>query len=360
MIEGVKAPDDSKLDNRLILAGRVSDEQMLKAEIRIKGQAPRKYERLAKKLKFPQLKNIATYAIEQQNVNALSGIAKVNPYAVSAALFMDEKIQILGRRLVKESGHAPDLYFLLRGVLNKEQKALFRRLARSVILKSSSRIAGVGYRGEIYKRVQFYPGVFDIDLEETIENVIEQGVISYDTIVGVERRTRRKTGVLIVDTSGSMIENKITIAALAAAIMAYHMRNDNYAIVIFNTLAYVVKSFAQKVNVDHLVDSILDTTAAGYTNIYDGLMKGLVELQKVKDPYKWAILVTDGVFNRGKDPLPLARKYPRLNVIGLPSNDPKGPELCEKMARLGKGRYLPLKNYKDIPMVLSKILKKPI
>ncbi|MHA1409014.1 MAG: vWA domain-containing protein [Candidatus Odinarchaeia archaeon] len=332
---------------------------MLKAEIRIKGQAPKKYERLAKNLSYQELKRAAEYAIEKQNIQALSGIAKVNPYAVKSALFFDKNMQILGRKLIKESGNAPDLYFLLRGVLDSQQKKIFRRLARSVILKSSIRIAGAGIRGETWKRMPYTPGIEDFDIDLTLENYLEQGYLNYDTVVVIERRERKKTGLLIVDTSGSMIENKITIAALAAAVMAYHMRKDNYAVISFNTIAFILKKFGEKISTTKLVDQILDTTAAGYTNIYDALEKGLGELKKVRKHEKWTILITDGVYNRGGDPLLLASKYNKLNVIGLPSNDPNGPVLCEKIAKKGGGRYLPLKSYKEIPIVLSKILKKP-
>jgi Mg-chelatase subunit ChlD len=358
MIEGVITPDDDILKNKLILSGRISNEQMLKAEINVKGQAPRKYENLARKMSYPELQRSAIYAIEKQNIQALNGIGKVNPYAVKSALFFDKNIQILGRKLIKESGNAPDLYFLLRGVLETQQKSIFRRLARSVILKSSIRIAGEGYRGETWKRIPYYPGIEEFDIDLTLENFIEKGYIDNQTIIAIDRKERKKNGILIVDTSGSMIENKITIAALAAAVMAYHMRHDDYALIAFNTIAFTLKKFGEKISASKLVDQILDITAAGYTNIEDALIKGLQELNKVKNPEKWVILITDGVYNRGSDPFLVAKKFNRLNIIGLPSNDPNGSNLCRAMANVGGGRYLPLKSYKEIPIILSRILKK--
>ncbi|MHA1238872.1 MAG: vWA domain-containing protein [Candidatus Odinarchaeia archaeon] len=339
------------------MMGRPSDEKILEAEIKNKTKIPEIYSRHAKNLQYSALLKLSKIAIEYANLTALKEFAKINPYAVADALFSDERMKVLSRQIFYGTNTAPELYFSLKGALSHERKAIFKRLARSSILKASLKIAGRGLRGETEKHVPYYPGMQEFDLDETIENYVERQYMDYETIVGIERQRRKKVGVLIVDTSGSMVENKIINAALSAAVLAYHMRRDKYAIVSFNTLATVIKGINENKHINKIIDEILDTVAAGYTNIYDGLYKGLIELNKVRSTRKWGIIITDGLYNRGDPPFKIAAKYPKLHVIGLPARDQSGVLVCKELAKVGRGKYYQLTTYSGIPRILTKILK---
>jgi len=331
---------------------------LLEAEIRIKGKSPRIYKKLAQKLDYASLVHLSNLAIKYENLSALVNLADINPLAVADALSASEGVQLVRQKISENSTRVPELYFLLRGNLSAKYRTVFRRLARVSILKASLRLSGRGIRGEIIKRVKYAPWMADFDMEETLENYLEKRYLTYDDIVGLDRKESRKTGVLMLDTSGSMSDKKIINAALVTAVTAYHMRNDDYGVILFNTRGTVLKPIDKKASTLGLIDSILDSEVAGSTNISDALRKGCYELSKVKTKKKWGILITDGIHNYGEPPQDFAASFPILHVIGLPTKESIGRRTCEKLSKLGGGRYYQLQRYSDIPRILNRILKK--
>jgi len=231
-------------------------------------------------------------------------------------------------------------------------------LARTAILQLALKVAAKWIKGEVSKKTEYIPGM-DFDLEETLENFMEKCfIINYEDIVGISRERRRSYGVVIIDTSGSMHYEKIINAALTASVLTYMMRYDNYSIIIFNTKAYLLAGFDNKKTADKVIDQILETEAIGYTNISEALKLGLDELKKIKNRNKWAILITDGNYNRGGDPRIWAMKFPRLHVIATPSLKEKwGLKVCKELAEKGRGRYIKVSKYSEIPRILAKMLK---
>lgn len=340
------------------MSGKISDEKLLEAEIRIRGKSPKIYKKLAQKLDYASLVHLSNLAIKYENLSALVNLAGINPLAAADAISANEGIQLVRQKITENSARVPELYFLVRGKLSSRYRTVFRRLARVSILKASLRLSGRGIRGEMIKRVKYTPWMADFDMEETLENYLEKRYLTYDDIVGLERKESKKTGVLMLDTSGSMADRRIINAALVTAVTAYHMRNDDYGVILFNTRGTVLKPIDKKVSTLRLIDSILDSEVAGYTNISDALEKGRHELSKTKTKRKWGILITDGIHNFGEPPQNFAAGFPVLHVIGLPTKESIGKETCERLSKLGGGRYYQLQRYSDIPRILNRILKK--
>ena len=109
-----------------------------------------------------------------------------------------------------------------------------------------------------------------------------------------------------------------------------------------------------------IIDEILDSEAVGFTNIQIGLEKGLKELNKVKEnkKNKFGILITDGNYNRGDNPIELAKKYPKLHVIGMPADNDadRGINTCREIAKAGQGKFYAVTDYKEIPRALINLL----
>ncbi|OLS26950.1 MAG: hypothetical protein HeimC3_06080 [Candidatus Heimdallarchaeota archaeon LC_3] len=316
---------------------------------------------LMNKMDSGAVERLTETAIESENLPALVSLAKINRYAVSNTLDLDS-LTSLGRIAGKGGVVSSRLYFVMRGVLDPKRRRVFRRLARTSLLKQSLRIAGEGLRGDLFKRSLYSPGL-DFDLEATIEQTMEKypegiPVLGMDDIVGIDRVQRKKSGVLILDTSGSMFGERNINAALTAAIMAYSMRKDDYSVVAFNTKAFLIKKFDEDIRVQDIVDRILDLEAIGHTNIEDALKIGARELNKLKTRFKWAILFTDGVYNKGKDPRYLAREFKKLHVINLPGKK-WGMRVCQDLARLGAGKYVAVSSYDEAPRALMKVLRSP-
>jgi len=285
-------------------------------------------------------------------------------YAATDAIDTDEGVRFFSEK-AKESGEfMPEIYFFIRRPVSEKYKNIFRRLARQSILKLSLKITSKGIRGQYKKTVPYYQiGMPEFNIDETIQHnplKIYNKSLSYRDIYGIERKRQKRKVVLILDTSGSMYGRLLLNAALTTSVLAYNMEKEDFAIVLFNSTAMLLKKINQKKQVIEIIDDILDSEAVGFTNIYIGLEKGLKELKKVKENRKsrFGILITDGNYNRGDDPIILAKKYPKLHVIGMPAeNDAdRGIDTCRDLAQAGRGKFYAVKDYKEIPRALIELL----
>jgi len=357
---GQKPNDILRISDKIRLSGNITLDMILEAEIKRGHTSPDRYEKLLRESKIDRnrLKRLTEAAIIHHNTAAIEGFLKVNRVLVSEMIQNDEAVKLLDRRATNEKSNAPEIYFLVRNYLDPKFKKIYQRLARSAILNLSLRIAAKWIKGEEEKKTIYQLGM-EFDIEDTLEIYIEKIFnINYDDIIGITREKKRKTGIVIIDTSGSMHYEKIINAALAACVLAYTMREDDYSIITFNTKAAILTKFKDKKNTEKIVDQILETEPIGYTNISAALILGLKELSTIKKRDKWGILITDGNYNRGGDPRQWALKYPKLHVIAIPSHKEKwGIRVCKDLAKKGRGRFMKVSRYSEIPRILARMLR---
>lgn len=113
----------------------------------------------------------------------------------------------------------------------------------------------------------------------------------------------------------------------------------------------------QSTGIEKIVDTILETEPAGYTNIADGLKIAYTQYQRINRVESWAIIITDGIANRGEAPEYHAGKFHTLHVLQTPGTHPQGDETCQSIAKLGNGRYIKVDNYTDVPRALMRLLQ---
>ncbi len=303
-------------------------------------------------------------AIQHKNLEAIMGLLKANVYAATDILDTEEGVEFFSEKAREAGDFMPEIYFFIRRPISGKYKSIFRRLARQSILKLSLKITSKGIRGQYKKAVPFYKiGMPEFSLDETIQHnplKIYEKSLSYKDIYGVVRKRQKRKVVLILDTSGSMYGRLLLNAALTSSVLAYNLEKEDYAIVLFNSTAMILKSINQKNPVIKIIDEILDSEAVGFTNIQIGLEKGLKELNKTRENRKsrFGILISDGNFNRGGDPVEIAKKYPKLHVIGMPAeNDAtQGIKTCQEIAKAGRGKFYAVNDYKEIPRALIELL----
>ena len=344
---------------------KIPDSQMLRYEIlRKKKKRPDYYHHLANTLDYKQIKELTYLAIEYKNLEAIIGLLKSNVYAATDALDCDEGVRFFAEKAKESEAFMPEVYFFIRRPISEKYKFIFRRLARQSILKMSLKITSKGIRGIFKKIVPYYElGMPEFSLDETIQHnplKIHQRALTYKDIFGIKRKRQKRKVVMILDTSGSMYGRLLLNAALTTSVLAYNMEKEDFAIILFNSTAMTLKKIDEKKSVVSIIDEILDSEAVGFTNIQIGLEKGLKELKKVKEKTKnkFGILITDGNFNRGKNPIDYAKNYPKLHVIGMPAeNDAeRGIDTCRDIARAGQGKFYAVKDYKEIPRALIELL----
>lgn len=360
----VDTSDDARVMESKILRGQASKKDLLKMKMRVQGKTPGYYENLARDMDYKDIDELVQVAIKEKNLNALRGLAELNRLPVAAHVQESLGFELIQDAAAKGSEIAPELFFLLRSVLQPQYKRLFKNLTKMIILKESRKIAGRGLKGFHRMRVRYIPYRTDLDVPATITRLAGRP-LSYmraADLVGIERAQRKKACVLILDTSGSMYGRLIFNAALTTAVLSYHMRDNEHAVVIFNTGSETIKKMTERKDVNKLIDQILESQASGFTNIAAGLHDGLDALKQSSSTFKFGILITDGNANRNAaEMFDIAARFENLNVIAIPPEMDQvkgGIKNCEELARRGKGLFVRVGQFRDIPRALQRLLLK--
>ena len=195
----------------------------------------------------------------------------------------------------------------------------------------------------------------ELDIEETAERILGRQPTEYQNII-METTEKKKTACsLMLDSSLSMSGDKLAMAAASIAVLAERMRTFDYSIVTFNNSGTVMKGQRSNIYMNSMLEKMLDIQGWGYTNIEDGLKKGLGELNKARALHKVGVIVTDGDYTMGKNPVRMATLFPRLHVVMMEDNDCKH-SICRDMATAGKGKVFKIGDFDDLPKVLHQIL----
>ena len=204
---------------------------------------------------------------------------------------------------------------------------------------------------------QYRPGLDEIDVDRTLEEQIGHPALNYEHIYCTERIKQKSAYVLLLDVSNSMHQEKIAVATIATGVFAVKLKNDFHGVLTFSRTSHVVKHLTEPNNLEILIDRMLGIKSGGATNIRDALIHGLSLLGESKTMLKTGIIVTDGWATVGGDPVEISRKYDRLHVLGisfgLGGNDPHTNML---MAQHGRGRYMHVQRFDDLPLAITKIL----
>ena len=199
----------------------------------------------------------------------------------------------------------------------------------------------------------------DIDLDKTIEMLVEHPAPEDTDVIVRERMSSRRAAVLIVDVSGSMRGEKVRIAAATVAALSADLSGhaDQLALVAFWSDAAVVKGLTEPAAPSRLLDTLLRIPARGLTNVGFGLSVAHAELARSAARRRTAILLTDAVHNAGPDPRDLARRFPELHVL-LETDGEHDLPLGRDLARLGHGTLTPVATHRDVAPALNRVLNR--
>lgn len=206
----------------------------------------------------------------------------------------------------------------------------------------TGQLASVRYRG----------GSDDIDLDATIDQLVEHPVPEDDDIIVRERVRTRRSVVLLVDVSGSMRGERVRTAAATVGALGAELARDDLAVVAFWSDAAVLCHLGQRIPPQRLLEVMLRIPAKGLTNIAFPLQVAARELARIPAQDARVLLLSDCVHNAGPDPRPLAARLARLDVL-LDATGEQDPELARDLARLGRGRLRSIRSYHDIAPALG-------
>jgi len=202
--------------------------------------------------------------------------------------------------------------------------------------------------------VRYSGGSDDIDLDATLDQLVEHPVPEDDDIIVRERVRTRRSVVLAVDISGSMRGERVRTAAATVGALAGELERDDLAVIAFWSDAAVLQRLGQHVPAGRLLDTLLRIPARGLTNISFPLQVARRQLAAIPARDARVLLLSDCVHNAGPDPREAAAGLPRLDVLLDASGEHDG-ELARDLARLGHGRLARTRGYRDVAPAVSRL-----
>lgn len=173
----------------------------------------------------------------------------------------------------------------------------------------------------------------------------------------VERREARRAEIVVcLDTSLSMTGKKMAITAVALAVIALQLDPEDLSIVNFESEANLLKPLGTRQSLFKLIQNFLELPTKGLTNIEAGLKLAKSQLPKGKVKRKAVILMTDGRFTAGNNPEYLAAQFPRLFVVQT-GNPWASTRFCQNLAIKGKGKFMRVSKFEDLPKALYKLVQ---
>jgi len=242
--------------------------------------------------------------------------------------------------------------------LTEAQRLIAREVLIRLLMQLASHISARGIRSTERVLAPFRPGLDEMEIECTMDNVMGKRCADYEDIIMVDKRPKQRGIVLMLDVSNSMQREKILIATLAIGVLAYRLRGENYSILTFNNEVDVIKPIEKEMSIEELLDRMLEIQSKGITNIKLALEQGLEQLSKKVAHEKMGIIATDGWATTGGDPIEVAKNYSRLHVIQVPMGIGGGDDkTCIAMARVSKGKRVYVKNFIELPRAVLEILR---
>jgi Mg-chelatase subunit ChlD len=200
--------------------------------------------------------------------------------------------------------------------------------------------------------VRYRDGSDDIDLDATLDSLVEHPLPEDDDIIVRERVRTRRSVVLAVDVSGSMRGERVRTAAATVGALAAELERDDLGVIAFWSDAAVLARLGQHVPAGRLLDALLRIPARGLTNISFPLQVARRQLARIPARDARALLLSDCVHNAGPDPRLAAAGLARLDVL-LDASGEHDEELARDLARLGRGRLARVRGYRDVAPAVS-------
>jgi MoxR-like ATPase len=300
--------------------------------------------------------------VQDQPLPPLQRMVRTAPEEVVSLLQSNRAIA----QQILQSPEVLELYGYIHDMLDPELKEIARRYASRLIVKLASQIANVGIKTGSLCRIKDDGASDEIEIDATLERITDNPTNRIeDNLMFMARRPEQKACVVILDHSYSMKGVKISMAALTAATIALHFKQD-YGVVVFSTNAQVLKGINQYKAPTVMAEEIISLYPHGYTNIRQALEMGVGEMEGYKK--KIGILLTDGDWTCGGDPLHVAPLFNKLHVIGLEEPESLDETYQDRIsrqyyatrvqmiAREGRGHFSRVHSIDGVPLAITRCL----
>jgi len=204
----------------------------------------------------------------------------------------------------------------------------------------------------------------NIDLEETIYNLLEKGKkldhIKYEDFYVSETAKGMRSVCFELDISGSMSGDKLAYMTICATMLVYGLRKDELAISFFESDTHVLKEMNKKVDLEKLAEDLLTISARGGTRIQSALewaRKQFKENSSSRE--KLNVLFTDAEIYDIQQAMEELRMFRSLGIYFILVCPETSFDLkeAEKMVKVAGGQLLTIKDWNEFPKLISDIIK---
>ncbi len=185
-------------------------------------------------------------------------------------------------------------------------------------------------------------GSMELDVEETL--------LQAEPMFQV--RSEKEHGlVLLLDTSLSMKGEKLALLGVTVAATCESVPSDALCILGFDSEIHAIKEFGEKIDTALAIERTLSIPAGGFTNIERGLRSALERIGASRLPASRVILISDGRYTEGKNPVIEARKFRAIYPVKI-GKDPGGRAVMREIADTGQGRFAEVREMHELPRFL--------
>ena len=225
--------------------------------------------------------------------------------------------------------------------------------SRLALLRRRDQRPRSGGRG-VLQRAPFDGGSDEIDLDATMDALLEGPDIAPENVVVRTRLLHPRAIALLVDISGSMRGERVRTAAATVGALAGEMEDDQLTVIAFWSDAALLLPLGEPVEPATLMETLLRLPARGLTNVGFPLDLARKELAGARTTHTRTVLLSDCVHNAGADPVPLAAGLDRLDIL-LDVSGEHDLLLAREMAHAGRGRFSPVRTHRDVAPALDAI-----
>ncbi|GAA1548927.1 vWA domain-containing protein [Nocardioides humi] len=232
----------------------------------------------------------------------------------------------------------------------RRAREIAARLSLSRPTHGRTELRGAG----LLRSVRYSGSSDEIDIEATLDRLVESARMSDRDIIVRERRQNRRSIVLAVDVSGSMSGERAQTAAATIGATVGRLSDDAVGVLAFWSDASVLVPLGDPSSPEVVLDLLLQLPSRGLTNIEFPLRAALSQLERVPARDARVLLLSDCVHNAGPDPRSVASRLPRLDVL-LDTSGEHDVDLARDLAELGRGRFASAATYRDVAPAMSRL-----
>lgn len=174
-------------------------------------------------------------------------------------------------------------------------------------------------------------------------------------------RSPARAVVLLVDASGSVAGSPLTTAATTAGALAAGIRGDDeLAVVAFWSRAVLLRHLRSPAPPEAVLDALFDLRGGSTTDLALGLRTALAQAAVARSPRTEIVVLTDGAWNEGEDPVPVAGAAAgsgaRVHTL-VTVDSAEARTACGRLAGAGGGRSRPLFRPSAAPAAVRALLR---